>query len=151
MSWSQPHKAAQNREPAGTDVGFSPALEPRNSSLCFGADGRQAGTCKWCRSLAVVDQVASWSFYVFLPLEYLPSCLRLDAAGVCSPGLPHWLFKWQVSHLVTYLPGNPSALSLSPSMAHPQSLGYELHPPQHKPGIAALLAHITKAHREQGL
>ena len=126
--------------------------EPRNSSLYLGADGRQAGTCKWCMPLAVVDQVASCSIYVFLSLGHLPSLLRLDAAGTCSPGLPHWLFKWQLLHLATYLPGQPSALSLSSPMVHLQNLGYEWNIfPQHKPGIVALFAHITKAHREQDL
>lgn len=104
--------------------------------------------------MQVIGCCRSGGVSVFLPLQHLPSLLRLDAAGICSPGLPHWPFKWQFSHLAIYLPGQPSALSLSPSMVYPQSLGYELDtppPPQHKPGIAALLAHITKAHREQGV
>lgn len=71
--------------------------------------------------------------------------LRLAAAGICSPGLPQ-------SHLATYLSGPicsfPKSLSAVPS----QSLGYVLNAsPQQKPCIAALLAHISKVHREQGL
>lgn len=101
-------------------IGLLQALESGNSSLCLGANGRPAGTCKWCRSLAVVDQV---EFLVFLPLGHLPSLLRLDAAGICSPGLPQWPFKWQFSHLATYLPGQPKS--------HKAWAMNWIHPPRH--------------------
>lgn len=61
-----------------------------------------------------------WNLHVFLSVEHLPGPLRLAAAGICFPGLSHWLFKWQLpSHIAACLPGHLSALSLYPTPQYP--------------------------------
>ena len=123
------------------------ALDSGNSSLSLEANGRQAGTCKWCRSLAVVDQVESLSFYLcstclafsgWMLLAYVPTG-RLSGSFHTLPS----------TSLANHLPFP----SVPPWYTHKAWAMNWIHPPppQHKPGIAALLAHITKAHREQGV
>lgn len=120
----------------------SPALEPRDTSLCVGT------TCKWCRSLATVTQMAArifMSFYLWSTYLALPGWLLLAYAPL---GFPTDSLSGNFHHT---LPPT-SLLTPPPICPFPKSLSAVPNAsPLHKLCIAALLAHISKAHREQGL
>lgn len=71
MSWAQPQK---QHEKSQEQIWLLSALEPRDTSLYVGT------TCKWCRSLATVIQMAArifMSFYLWSTYMALPGWLLL--------------------------------------------------------------------------
>lgn len=105
------HKRSQ------AQIWLLPALEPRDTSLCVGT------TCKWCRSLATVTQMAArifmslylWSTYLALPgwllLAYAPLGFPTDSL---SGNFHHTLPPTSLCP-----PPPASVLSLSPSPQYP--------------------------------